>query len=81
MKKNVYFYLNNKKINDIKYNISKKGKYKLKIIVSKSLINMSWIFFICSSLTSLNLSNYNTFKVIKMRRCSLIVLLYFIYIP
>ena len=41
MKKNVYFYLNNKKINDIKYNISKKGKYKLKIIVFKALINIS----------------------------------------
>ena len=30
MKKNVYFYLNNKKINDIKYNISKKENINLK---------------------------------------------------
>jgi surface protein len=27
---------------------------------------MSWIFFICSSLTSLNLSNFNTKNVINM---------------
>ena len=59
-------YVNNNKINDVKYNISKKGKYKLKIIVTKSLINMSQMFSDCSSLTSLNLSNFNTNNVEDM---------------
>ena len=63
IKEKCIFYLNNKKINDVKYNISKKGKYKLKIIVIKSLINMSSMFYDCSSLTSLNLSNFNTNNV------------------
>ena len=40
--------------------------------------DMSYMFQLCSSLTSLNLSNFNTFKVNNMRRCYLIIPLYFI---
>ena len=68
IKEKCILYLNNNKINDVKYNISKKGKYKLKIIVTKSLINMREMFSDCSSLTSLNLSNFNTNNVNNMSR-------------
>ena len=66
IKEKCIFYLNNNKINDVKYNISKKGKYKLKILVTKSLINMSWMFYKCSFLISLNLSNFNTNNINNM---------------
>ena len=68
IKEKCIFYLNNKKINDVKYNISKKGKYKLKIIVTKSLINMSNMFSNCSSLIYLNFSNLNTNNVNDISR-------------
>ena len=66
IKEKCIFYLNNNKINDVKYNISKKGKYKLKIIVTKSLINISYIFYNCSFLTSLNTKDKKILKILNM---------------
>ena len=60
-------YLNNKKIDDICYVFSKIGHYKLKLIFKQYLIDMSYMFSNCSSLTSLNLSNFNTNNVTDMR--------------
>jgi surface protein len=76
---NCELFLNNKKIDFyLEYIFKKEGKYKLKIIFKKLLKNTSFMFSQCSSLTSLNLSNFNTFKVNNMRRCYLIIPLYFI---
>ena len=73
-------YLNYKKINDNYYIFSKIGNYKLKLLFKQYLIDMSNMFSNCSSLTSLNLSNFNTNNVIDMnniflginRSCNLI---------
>ena len=60
-------YLNDKKIDFCyKYKFIKEGKYKLKIIFKKSLKNSSSMFADCSSLTYLNLSNFNTNNVNDM---------------
>ena len=57
-------YLNNEKINfSYKYKFEKEGKYSLKILFKRSIENISWTFYECSSLTSLNLSNFNTDKI------------------
>ena len=61
-------YLNDEKINFCeKYKFLKKGKYEIKIKFKKYLNNMSYMFSGCSSLTSLNLSNFNTNNVNNMR--------------
>ncbi len=53
-------YLNNKKINfDFDYLFNKEGEYTFKIIFKILLKDMSYIFSRCSSLTSLNLFNFN----------------------
>ena len=60
-------YLNDKKIDFCyQYKFKKEGKYKLKIIFKKLLKNTSYMFNGCSSLTSLNLSNFNTNNVNNM---------------
>ena len=54
-------YLNNERINfSYKYKFEKEGKYTLQILFKRSIKNMSCMFTLCSSLTSLNLSNFNT---------------------
>ena len=60
-------YLNDKKIDFCyKYTFVDEGKYKLKIIFKKLLKNTSYMFAGCSSLTSLDLSNFNTNNVYNM---------------
>ena len=60
-------YLNDKKI-EFCYECKfiKEGKYKLKIIFKQLLKKTSFMFGGCSSLTSLNLSNFNTNNVNNM---------------
>jgi len=59
-------YLNNKEINSTDYIFSKEGKYKFKFIFKENIKNMSYMFYNCSSLNSLDLSNFNTNNVTKM---------------
>ena len=60
-------YLNNERINfSYKYKFEKEGKYSLKILFKRSIKNMSFMLYECSSLNSLNLSNFNTNKVNNM---------------
>ena len=76
IKDNCEIYINEKKINFCyKYNkLEKKDKNIIKIIFNKSLSNTNWLFKDCSSITSLNLSNFNTKNVNDMnnmfRDCS-----------
>jgi len=59
--------LNDKKIDFCyKYTFITEGKYKLKIIFKKLLKNTSYMFYNCTSLTSLNLSNFDTDNVKDM---------------
>ena len=76
-KNNYILYLNNKKVNfNFKYKFSQKGKYVIKIILNQLLKYMSCMFNKCSSLISLNLSNFNTINVNNMNgmfnKCSLL---------
>ena len=50
----------------ILYKFKEKGKYIIKYIFNKNLTNISRIFFGCSSLINLNLSNFNTQNVTNM---------------
>ena len=60
-------YLNNKKINfDFNYLLSKTGEYTFKIIFKILLKDISGMFCDCSSLTSLDLSNFKTNNVQNM---------------
>ena len=60
-------YLNNKRINfSYKYKFEKEGKYSLKILFKRSIKNISYMLYECSSLTYLNLSNFNTNNVQNM---------------
>jgi len=59
-------YLKNKEINGINYEFFREGNYKFKLIFNEYLINMSFMYSNCSSLTSLNLSNFNTNNVNNM---------------
>ena len=59
--------MNNKKINFcVRYNFNKIGKYEIKINCKRELINAKHMFYECSSLTSLDLSNFNTNNVTSM---------------
>ena len=60
-------YLNYKKINNYDYKFLQIGKYNIQILFKSSLINTNNMFSECSSLTSLNLSNFNTNNVTDMR--------------
>ena len=59
-------------INDIKYSFSyfhkfeNSGKYKIKYIFKNLIRNCNHIFYYCSSLTNLNLSNFNTQNATNM---------------
>ena len=47
----------------LKYQFHVKGKESLILIFRENMTNMSYMFYKCSSLTSLNLSNFNTNNV------------------
>ena len=64
MKEKYELYINYKKIDFCyNYNFPKKGKYILKIKYLNLFENMSFIFHQCSTLISVNLSNFNSKKV------------------
>ena len=48
------------------YKFNKKGKYNIKYNFKKNIRNLNYMFFGCSSLTNLNLSNFNTQNVTNM---------------
>ena len=48
------------------YKFNKKGKYNIKYIFKNKITNLNHIFFRCSSLTNLDLSNFNTNNVVNM---------------
>ena len=50
----------------LKYQFHVKGKESLILIFRENMTNMSYMFYKCSSLTSLNLSNFNTNNVNNM---------------
>ena len=50
----------------LKYEFFEKGKKSLIIMSKENITNMNGMFFKCSSLTSLNLSNFNTNNVTNM---------------
>ena len=59
----VLFFDENKIDFSFKYNFKNKGNYSIKIIFKKPLTNLNYMFYDCSSLTSLNLSNFSTNNV------------------
>ena len=60
-------YLNNKRItNNNNYVVSEIEPFTLKVIFKDSLVDMSYMFYNCSSLISLNLLNFNTNNVKDM---------------
>ena len=50
----------------LKYEFIEKGKKSLIIMSKENITNMNGMFFKCSSLSSLNLSNFNTNNVTDM---------------
>ena len=67
IKENCELYLNENKIDFCyKYKFDKEGKYTIKIIFKKPLININYIFFDCNKLLSIDLSNFNTNNVTNM---------------
>ncbi len=68
IKKYCELYLNNKKIQFMTKRIfNEVGNYEIKIIIKKPLTNLQFLFHKCQFLTSLDLSNLNSFKVTNMR--------------
>ena len=64
---NCNLFINNKMINfSYRYKFEKEGKNEIKIIIKSPLINTNFMFFKCSSLTSLNLSNLNSINITNM---------------
>ncbi len=67
IKENCEIYLNDKKIDFCyEYIFEKEDKNEIKIISKTTLKNTNFMFYNCSSLTSLNLSNFNTNNVNNM---------------
>ena len=67
IKENCEIYLNNKRIDFCyQYKFGKENKNEIKIVSKTPLKSTNWMFFNCSSLTSLNLSNFNTNNVTNM---------------
>ena len=67
IRENCLLYLNDNKIYFcFQYDVEKEGKYFIKIILKQPLTNLNYMFSSCSSLTSLNLSNFNTDNVYNM---------------
>jgi surface protein len=57
-------YINNKKITfKTKYIFEQEGEYNIKFQFSKLLTNISCLFSACSSLSSCDLSNFNSSKI------------------
>ena len=68
MNENCEIYINNELILfSYFYKFNKKGKYKIKYIFKDKIKNMSCMFFGCSSLININLSNFNTNNITVMR--------------
>ena len=68
IKENCEIYLNNKRIDFCyEYKFEIEDKNEIKIISKTPLNNTNFMFYNCSSLTSLNLSNFNTNNVTNMR--------------
>jgi len=60
-------YVNDKKINfDYKYKIKDSKEIKVKFIFKQKLTNMSYMFYKCFSLNSIDLSSFNTNNVTNM---------------
>ena len=67
IRENCEILLNESKINfSFKYQIIKKGKYTIKIICKQSLSNINKMFYDCSYITSLDLSNFNSKNITDM---------------
>jgi len=67
IKDNIELYINEDKIDFcFKYKFPKEGKYKIKIIFKKSLININYLFYECNKLLSIDLSNFNTNNIKDM---------------
>ena len=59
IKENCEIYLNHKRIDFCyEHKFEKEDKNEIKIILKSPLKNINWMFYECSSLTSLNLSNW-----------------------
>ena len=66
-KESIDLYVNDKKINfDFKYKIKDSKEIKVKFIFKQKLTNMSYMFYDCSSLKSIDLSSFNTNNVTNM---------------
>ena len=60
-------YFNNEKINlTYKYIFKEEGEYSFKFLFDKLLSNINKLFFNCYSLSFIDLSNFNTFKITEM---------------
>ena len=68
--KNCKLYVNDEKKDFcFKFTFTKEGKYIIKIISIKPLVNINYMFSSCSSLISLNLSNFISNSVNNMSNC------------
>ena len=68
LKENCEIKINDNKIKFSYFNQFKKaGKYTIKYLFKKNLINTGYIFGNCNSLTSINLSYFSTLNVTNMR--------------
>ena len=75
IRENCEIFINENKINfSFKYQIIQKGKYIIKIICKQPLSNINRMFYSCSYLTFLDLSNFNSKNISDMSglftRCS-----------
>jgi surface protein len=61
-------YLNNKKINCFKCYFNKKGNFFLNILFKRPLTKSNNMFFCCSTLISLNFSNFDTSDITNMKK-------------
>jgi len=67
IKENVEIRINGKRINFSYVNkFNKEGKYKIEYLFKKNLERTNHMFYSCTSLTNLNLSNFKTQNVINM---------------
>ena len=58
------------------YKFNKKVKYNIKYSFPCELININLLFYECNTLTTIDLSNFNTQNVTNMSQCSVVVILY-----
>ena len=81
----IELYVNDKKINfNYKYKFKESKEIKVKFKFKKILVNMAFVFDGCSSLKSIDFSNFNTSNIIDMTfmfsKCSSLKSLDFIFI-